>query len=533
MHCIASAFSVCGSPVPSLRKILPCNCLHCCPLSVFPPEAPGAFTICAMPQYCTECPQCPADVPAPRCFLLQVAAIGAMCLSIAFLTVPLLRGSPKGSDLHAAPIVGARPPAARLAAPLPQRKAAVTTSTFPVARSGASSGGVQTARAVRADLVDTSFLGTLRLLPAFLSGLTAALIFVRCQKAPLAPPGRALRSARHPTMALMTAGGESTGLRIGAPLREVLAAELGSTPTADVAVVLDAIAESCKEIAGLLQRASLVGLLGEEGGRNVQGEKQKKMDVEANRLLSAALERTGLVNAVASEEEAGAVRLPRGRYAVAFDPLDGSSNVDCSVPTGTIFSIYDASAPDFSFLGPMDKILVAGYALYSSAVSLVLTWGAGTHIFTLDPETRQFVLTRAHCRCPPRGPYYSLNEGRSPDWPAGLRRYIDDVKRGAGQWGRRYGLRYVCSLVADIHRTLLYGGWAGNPRPHLRLLFESAPISYLLEQAQGAGSDGRARILDTDLRTLHQRSPLFAGSAEDVAELESYGDVQQGAARYE
>eukprot|EP00667_Euglena_gracilis_P004548 EG_transcript_4570 len=326
-------------------------------------------------------------------------------------------------------------------------------------------------------------------------------------------------------------------LPLGTPLAEVVAAELAGTGHEAAAAVVGALDRSCQRIAQLLARANIVGVLGSQGTVNVQGEEQKQMDVISNDILKDALADTGLVGVVASEEEDTPVTLPAAtpRYAVAFDPLDGSSNIDCSLPTGTIFSIYDTgAAPDsFSFLGPMDRLLISGYALYSSSTSLVITCGKGTHLFTLDPEKGQFVLTKAHITVPTRGPFYSLNDGRSFDWPEGLQRYIADIKQGKGQWGKKYGARYVCSLVADIHRTLLYGGWAGNPRPHLRLLFESAPLSYVLEQAGGAGSDGKGRILGTTLTALHQRSPLFAGSAADVAELESYGDVQQGAQKYD
>ncbi|GAB5358887.1 hypothetical protein AAMO2058_000497500 [Amorphochlora amoebiformis] len=305
--------------------------------------------------------------------------------------------------------------------------------------------------------------------------------------------------------------------------------------------VVKAIEGACVKIARALARVNIDKLTGDEGGINIQGERQKKLDVYANDLLKEALFDTGLVASIATEEEDDVVMAPIPptapvTFSVAFDPLDGSSNIDCSVPTGTIFSIYKLQETNFAekvFYSPVKDILVSGYAMYSSATSLVLTAGQGTHMLSLDPDRGSFLLTNPSLNVPERGPYYSLNEGRFFDWPEGLKKYINDMKQGKGAWGKQYSSRYVCSLVADVHRTLLYGGWAGNPRPHLRLLFEAAPLSFIVQQAGGEGSDGEKRIMSYHPTALHQRLPVFIGSSLDIEELESYGDVQQGAARYE
>jgi len=283
------------------------------------------------------------------------------------------------------------------------------------------------------------------------------------------------------------------------------------------------------------------------------------LDVESNDIIKQFLNSTGLVDLLISEEEPLPIacrKMDTGNaysssgLMVSFDPLDGSSNIDCAVPTGTIFGVYrlpNLFPPNSGKTGVVDyekcfplalqpgiNMLAAGYIMYSSSTELVLTTGSGTHGFTLDPVSKCFILTRRSIQCPARGPYYSLNEGRSGDWPAGLKRYIDDIKNGKSKWGKRYSSRYVCSLVADLHRTLLYGGWAGNPRSHLRLLFEAAPLAFITEQAGGAASDGKRRIMEIVPSTIHQRLPVFLGSSEDIEELENYGDVQQlGSKTYE
>ncbi|CAI8599055.1 unnamed protein product [Vicia faba] len=174
-----------------------------------------------------------------------------------------------------------------------------------------------------------------------------------------------------------------------------------------------------------------------------------------------------------------------------------------------------------------NRLIAAGYVLYSSATILCITFGSGTHAFTLDRSTGDFILTNPNIKIPPRGQIYSVNDARYFDWPEGLRKYIDTVRQGKGRYPKKYSARYICSLVADLHRTLLYGGVAMNPRDHLRLVYEANPLSFIVEQAGGTGSDWKSRILSLQPVKLHQRLPLFLGSLEDMEELESYGDVQQ------
>lgn len=218
---------------------------------------------------------------------------------------------------------------------------------------------------------------------------------------------------------------------------------------------------------------------------------------------------------------------------MVFDPLDGSRNIEASIPTGTIWGIYEVppGTPPNSLraaaLQPGSSLVAAGYALYSSALMMVLTMGEGTHGFTLDPATGDFRLTHPHIRIPARGQIYSVNDARYHDWPSGLQRYIDAIRQGSGQSGKQYSARYICSLVGDLHRTLLYGGVAMNPRSHLRLVYEGAPLAFVTEQAGGRASDGKREIGDIVPDALHQRLPLFLGSPEDIEELVGYGDVQQ------
>ena len=235
----------------------------------------------------------------------------------------------------------------------------------------------------------------------------------------------------------------------------------------------------------------------------------KKLDDISNNVLLRELKASAIASIFVSEEEQEPVLLDgRSGLILACDPLDGSSNVDCAVPTGTIFGVYKCKKPSTTISSPDDaleivlqpgaSLLAAGYVMYSSSIEMVLCLGQGlgVHGFTLNPDTNKFILTRQNLRCPVRGPYYSLNEGRSNDWPEGLRKYIDDIKNGRSQWGKRYSSRYVCSLVADFHRTLLYGGWAGNPRSHLRLFYEAAPLAMLAEESGGAATNGKMRLLE-------------------------------------
>ncbi|KAJ7548929.1 hypothetical protein O6H91_07G033400 [Diphasiastrum complanatum] len=301
---------------------------------------------------------------------------------------------------------------------------------------------------------------------------------------------------------------------------------------------------ACKQIAAVLGSPSGLSSVTQnveaslEAGSSSTRDVPKPLDIVSNDLLKSALKSSGKVCVIASEED----NLPlwlndTGPYVVVFDPLDGSRNIDASIPTGTIFGIYrrleeaDNLPTDhkasLNVLQRGSRQIAAGYAIYSSAIVLCLTFGSGTHGFTLDRSSGEFLVSHPNIRIPERGQIYSVNDARYFDWPEGLRNYIDNIRQGKGQNPKKYSARYICSLVADLHRTILYGGIAMNPRDHLRLVYEANPLSFLVEQANGKGSDGKRRILDIQPVGVHQRLPLFLGSKEDVSELESYEDVQQ------
>ncbi|KAL8254614.1 hypothetical protein R6Q59_032835 [Mikania micrantha] len=317
---------------------------------------------------------------------------------------------------------------------------------------------------------------------------------------------------------------------------------------AELTIVLSSISMACKQIASLVQRASISNLTGVQGAVNVQGEDQKKLDVVSNEVFSNCLRSSGRTGIIASEEEDVPVAVEEsysGNYIVVFDPLDGSSNIDAAVSTGSIFGIYspndecladieDDSALDsteqrciVNVCQPGNNLLAAGYCMYSSSVIFVLSIGTGVYAFTLDPMYGEFVLTQEKIQIPKSGKIYSFNEGNYQLWDDKLKKYMDDLK-DPGPTGKPYSARYIGSLVGDFHRTLLYGGIYGYPRDKkskngkLRLLYECAPMSYLVEQAGGKGSDGHQRVLDIQPTEIHQRVPLYIGSVEEVEKLEKY-----------
>ena len=301
-------------------------------------------------------------------------------------------------------------------------------------------------------------------------------------------------------------------------------------------VLLD-IALAAKMINKAVVRAGLVDVLGDTGATNVQGEKVQRLDVFAHDTIMRVLGSTGQLAVVASEEDEGIVPMPDGapigRYVVNFDPLDGSSNIDANVNIGTIFSILPRITRKGhglleDCLQAGRRQLCAGYVLYGSSTMLVYTTGDGVHGFTFEPSIGEFLLSHPQIRTPERGRIYSVNEGNYARWNDPAKRYVDWLKMDDKATGRPYSGRYVGSLVADFHRNLLYGGiylYPGdtrNPNGKLRLLYEAAPLAFVVEQAGGAASDGTRRILDLAPTSLHQRTPLFLGSPEDVRECESF-----------
>ncbi|KAM0936748.1 putative fructose-bisphosphatase [Dioscorea sansibarensis] len=312
----------------------------------------------------------------------------------------------------------------------------------------------------------------------------------------------------------------------------------------ELALLVSHIQYACKRIAALVAspfRSELTTKAMADGGAgpSLSGrDAPKPLDVVANEIILSSVRSSGRAAVMASEEDDAPIWISDdGPFVVVTDPLDGSRNIDASIPTGTIFGIYNR-LPELDHLPKEEKaqlnslqcgnkLVASGYVLYSSATILCISFGSGTHAFTLDHQTGEFVLTHPFIQIPHRGQIYSVNDARYFDWPEGLRQYIDTVRQGKGQFPKKYSARYICSLVADFHRTLVYGGLVMNPRDHLRLVYEANPLSFLVENAGGKGSDGKHRILSIQPVKLHQRLPLFLGSLEDINELESYDSVQQ------
>ncbi|HVU03245.1 MAG TPA: class 1 fructose-bisphosphatase [Polyangiaceae bacterium] len=291
--------------------------------------------------------------------------------------------------------------------------------------------------------------------------------------------------------------------------------------------LLNNITLGAKVITSRVRRAGLADLLGYTGDTNVQGEHVQKLDVVANETLLTALRRGGHCAGVASEELDDAVIFPgsKGTYLVVTDPLDGSSNIDVDISIGTIFGILrcDRSPPTTeSFLKKGTDLVGAGYVIYGSSTVLVITTGKGVHGFTWDPSAGEFFLSHENIRCPAKGPYYSINEGYSGRWTPGVKEWAAHLKETNKEDGRPYSHRYVGSLVADAHRTLLRGGIfaypadSKTPAGKLRLLYEANPFAMIFEAAGGIATTGRERILDIQPKSLHERVPLVLGSKDDV-----------------
>ena len=316
--------------------------------------------------------------------------------------------------------------------------------------------------------------------------------------------------------------------------RHVLQQFESFTPEAqDISAIMNRLALAGKLISRRLSKAGLMaGTLGFTGETNVQGESVKKMDVYANEVFISVFKQSGLVCRLASEEMEQPYYIPEncpvGRYTLLYDPIDGSSNVDINLNVGSIFSIRqqegideDGTAKDL--LQPGDKQIASGYILYGPSTVLVYSLGNGVHSFVLDPSLGEFILADENIQIPQHGSVYSVNEGNYWQWDESIREYIRYVHRHEG-----YTARYSGALVGDFHRILLQGGvflypgTASKPDGKLRLLYESAPLAMLIEQAGGKASTGQQRLLDVVPHELHARTPLVIGSNEDVALVESF-----------
>ncbi len=299
--------------------------------------------------------------------------------------------------------------------------------------------------------------------------------------------------------------------------------------------LLSGITLATKMVANEVRRAGLTDVLGATGATNVQGEEVQKLDLYANKALLHCLGNRGNVGLLASEENETPVVVlqnpEHGRYIVIFDPLDGSSNIDLNISVGTIFSIFRRTGehkddPTKEVLQPGMNQLAAGYVVYGPSTMLVYTTGDGVFGFTLDPAVGAFILTHPHMKMPERGNIYSVNEANADSFPASTRRFLHYLKSGGD--GLVYSSRYVGSLVADFHRTLLKGGiflYPPTARYHqgkLRLMYEANPIAFIAEQAGGKATDGRQRILEVQPADVHQRTPLYVGSACEVERLEAF-----------
>ena len=304
--------------------------------------------------------------------------------------------------------------------------------------------------------------------------------------------------------------------------------------TTEFSWLVSGITLATKMIESQVRRAGLTGIIGSHGEVNVQGEVQQKLDVYANEVLIHCLSLRESIGIIASEENEEPLVLrhdsPASKYAIVFDPLDGSSNIDVAVTIGTTFAIFrrpegdKAGDPLQWVLQPGRKQVAAGYVVYGSSTVLVYSAGNGVHAFTLDPLVGSYILTKENLRIPERGSYYSINESYCDRWPEVYAKYLNRLK--SGEMGRRYSSRFVGSMVADFHRTLLRGGVfiyppnTDHPEGKLRLLYEANPVAFLAEQAGGSASDGRQHILDIQPRDVHQRTPLVVGGPAEMEEFE-------------
>ena len=302
--------------------------------------------------------------------------------------------------------------------------------------------------------------------------------------------------------------------------------------------LMNDIAFASKLISYHTNKAGLMGVLGEAGSVNVQGEFVKKLDVFANETMVYALDHGGHTCVMASEEEKDIIPIPEnfplGKYVCLFDPLDGSSNIDANVSVGTIFSIYSRVSPD-GRPGTLKDCLqtgvnqvCAGYVIYGSSTMMVYTTGNGVHGFTLDPSYGEFVLSHPNIITPKKAKIYSVNESNFDYWDQGVKNYIHYIKQIDKETNRPLNSRYIGSMVSDVHRNLLYGGIflypasALSPKGKLRLTYEANPMAFIIEQAGGRASNGKKRIMELKPESLHQRVPLFMGSADDVKIVEDF-----------
>jgi fructose-1,6-bisphosphatase I len=309
----------------------------------------------------------------------------------------------------------------------------------------------------------------------------------------------------------------------------------------ELRLLLEVVARACKSISHAVNKGALGGVLGTATTENVQGEIQKKLDIIANEVLIEANEWGGHLAAMASEEMDSIYlvpnRYPQGEYLLLFDPLDGSSNIDVNVSIGTIFSVlkkpddHDAGIEEKDFLQAGNKQVAAGYCVYGPQTTLVLTVGDGVVMFTLDREQGSFVLTEDNVQIPPDTKEFAINMSNMRHWAPPMKRYIDECLAGTtGPRGKDFNMRWIASMVADVHRILTRGGVFMYPWDQrepdkagkLRLMYEANPMSWLIEQAGGASTNGKERIMDIQPEKLHQRVSVILGSKNEVERVTQY-----------
>ena len=308
--------------------------------------------------------------------------------------------------------------------------------------------------------------------------------------------------------------------------------------TGELSKLLHDLSLATKVISLEVNKAGLVDIIGYTGDNNVHGEQVKKLDMLAHDMLIKAMDHGGHLCVMASEEEEDIIQIPQkfnvGKYVLLFDPLDGSSNIDANISIGTIFSIYRRVSKG-NGPGTMEDCLqkgihqvAAGYVVYGSSTMLVYTAGNGVHGFTLDPAFGEYLLSHPNMQTPKKSKIYSINEGNYLYWHPGLKKYIKYLQEEDKSTSRPYSSRYIGSMVADIHRNLLYGGIfmypadSRNPNGKLRLMYECNPMAFIVEQAGGRATNGKKRILEINPEKLHQRVPIFIGSEEDVKMVEKF-----------
>jgi fructose-1,6-bisphosphatase I len=307
--------------------------------------------------------------------------------------------------------------------------------------------------------------------------------------------------------------------------------------TGEFSDLLHGLSLAAKLVWREVTKAGLVNILGKTDRMNISGDEVRKLDEFADETFFKMMDHVGHLCVMASEENEDLLHIPehypQGKYALVYDPLDGSSNIDANVTIGSIFSIHqrvssEGKATMDDVLQPGHRQVAAGYILYGSSMMFVYCAGQGVHGFTLDPTVGEFLLSHEDIHIPQRGSIYSVNEGNFSRWRPEMQRYIQYLKEEDRDTGRPYSSRYIGSLVADVHRTLLYGGIYCYPADRknlegkLRLMYEGNPLAYIVEHAGGAASDGQRRILDIQPESLHQRSPVFLGSTEEIRLAEDF-----------